>query len=40
VTKIENLAEGINVAQPLPPKLPGAPGVEARFSLSGNTSGW
>jgi hypothetical protein len=40
ITKIQPVAEGINVSQPIPPKLPGAPGVDAKFSLSGNTSSW
>jgi len=38
VTKIQTVAEGINVAQPVAPRVSGAPGVDARFSLSGNPS--
>ncbi|MCF8191272.1 MAG: hypothetical protein K9J04_00230, partial [Burkholderiales bacterium] len=40
IARIESVAEGISVAQPVPPKLPGAPGVDGRFSLSGNTNAW
>jgi hypothetical protein len=40
VTRIQTVAEGINVSQPIAPKMPGAPGVDGRFSLSGNTANW
>jgi hypothetical protein len=40
VTRIQTVVEGINVSQPIAPKMPGAPGVDGRFSLSGNTANW
>jgi hypothetical protein len=36
VTKIQPVAEGINITQPVAPRVSGAPGVDARFSLNGN----
>jgi hypothetical protein len=40
ITRIETVAEGVALAQPIAPKLPGAPGVDGRFSLSGNPNAW